>query len=46
MTIFKNIMKKEEEKYRQNEENIKKCKILSDYLPMDICKHIIYPYLK
>jgi len=45
-SYFRDIVNDEKEKYEKNEENIEKCKILANRLPMDICKYIIYPYLK
>ena len=45
-SFFRDIVNKETEKYQKNKENIIKCKILANRLPMDICKYMIYPYLK
>jgi len=46
ISFFRETLNIEKEKYKQNEENIVKCKILANRLPMDVCKYVIYPYLK
>jgi hypothetical protein len=45
MNKFQKKYKEINEKYKINNEKILNCKILSEKLPIDICKYVLYQYL-